>query len=614
MDVVDEQLDVISKSILAQTVTCARCHDHKFDPIPTKDYYALAGILRNVQLLQHENVSKWMEVPYPLPAEEESRFTEQEAAVAALTKEITGLKQSIAGKSKPAVTAVGDLPGVIVDDRQAKKVGEWKDSQHTRPYIGDGYVHDLAQGQGEKTLTFEPELPKSGRYEVRLAYTAGGNRATNVPVSVFSAEGMTTKTVDMRAAPPIDGHFVSLGEYRFETANQSYVIVATDDANGHVIADAVQFLPAEEGNQAATRTAATANANSKSIQDEIKELEGQLATLKKKSPQRPMVMSIVERKEITDSPIHLRGSVHTLGDVVPRGFLTVTSAGESDSIPEAESGRKELANWLTARENPLPARVFANRVWHWLFGRGLVRTVDNFGTTGEAPSHPELLDHLAVHFVEHGWSVKDLIRYIVLSKTYRQASTQSDAVLKADPENQLLSHAPRKRLDAECLRDAMLSISGNLKMDVGGSTIPSDTATDIAFTDRATRRSIYVPVFRNSLPELFEVFDFPDPSVVVGQRNQSTVVPQALFLLNDPFVKAQAQAAAQRLLAEDAGSEDERITTAFRRTLGRSPDSQERQLLRERLSSAENSDDDRLKTWTSLFQTLFATLDFRYCD
>jgi hypothetical protein len=613
MDVVDEQLDVISKAFLAQTITCARCHDHKFDPIPARDYYALAGILRNTQLLEHENVSKWKEVPYPLPPAEESRFAEHETAVAQLTQQITDMKQRIAGNSKSAVTAVRDLPGVVVDDRQAKKVGEWKDSQHTRPYIGDGYVHDLAQGQGEKTLTFEPELPASGRYEVRLAYTPGGNRATNVPATVFSAEGMTTKVVNMREAPPIDGHFVSLGEYRFETANQSYVIVASDGADGHVVADAVQFLPTTDA--VATTSGATppkaVDPSSQSATDEIKLLEKQLAKLKKDSPQRPKVMTVVERKEISDSPIHLRGSVHTLGDVAPRGFLTVTSTGNAIDFPAAESGRRELADWLASPENPLPARVFTNRAWHWLFGQGLVRTVDNFGTTGETPSHAELLDHLALHFVEHGWSIKDLVRYIVLSKTYRQSS---GGQAKDDPDNRLLSGAPRKRLDAESLRDAMLSISGNLIPDVGGPTIPADTATDFGFVDRSARRSLYVPVFRNSLPELFEVFDFADPSVVVGQRNQSTVAPQALFLLNDPFVKAQALAAAQRLLADSAAGDDERITLAFRRTLGRPPDPHERQLVRNALSSAEDSPERRLQNWTTVFQTLFATLDFRYCD
>jgi hypothetical protein len=207
--------------------------------------------------------------------------------------------------------------------------------------------------------------------------------------------------------------------------------------------------------------------------------------------------------------------------------------------------------------------------------------------------------------------MKDLIRYVVLSKTYHQMSS---AAADSDSDHRLLCGVRRKRLDAECLRDAMLSVSGNLVMEIGGQTIPPETASDFGYVDRGHRRSLYVPVFRNSLPELFEVFDFADPSVVVGQRNQSTVAPQALFLLNDPFVKEQAQAAAKRLLSDTAASDDERITSAFRRTLGRPPDLQERELIRAALASGEKSPEGRLRTWTKVFQTLFATLDFRYCD
>ncbi|HWB54772.1 MAG TPA: DUF1549 domain-containing protein, partial [Tepidisphaeraceae bacterium] len=251
MDVVDEQLDVIGKAFLGQTIGCARCHDHKFDPIPTRDYYALAGILRNVQTLAHENVSKWMSVNLPLAPEEEKKFAEFEAQIAAVETEIDKLKEQLARTEGPRandanVAAAADLPGIVIDDAQAKIVGAWQASKSVKPYIGAGYVHDSAQGKGEKTATFAPELPKNGRYEVRLAYTAADNRAKDVPVTVFSAEGEKLIRVNMREQPPIDGRFLSLGQYRCEAAGQNFVLVANEGTTGHVVVDAVQYLWADD--------------------------------------------------------------------------------------------------------------------------------------------------------------------------------------------------------------------------------------------------------------------------------------------------------------------------------------------------------------------------------
>jgi hypothetical protein len=626
MDVVDEQLDVIGKALLGQTIGCARCHDHKFDPIPTRDYYALAGILRNTQALEHANVSKWMEVPLPLPADEEAELSRQESAIAALEKQVVAARDELAkltdeqtsSHTAPVVVAASELPGIVVDDRQAKKVGQWQESQYSKRYIGDGYAHDLDQDKGEKTLTFAPELPESGRYEVRLAYTPGNNRSTRVPVTVFSADGEKTFHVDMQQLPPLDGRWVSFGEFRCEAAGQNFVLVATEGTTGHVIADAVQYLPIDE-RLAREASAPTDGEQSPEVSAEVaarrkklERLESELDTQRKAARKRPMVMTVVERKEISDVAIHIRGSVHTLGEVVPRGFLQVISTDPCQPLPADESGRRELAGWITDPENPLTARVMANRVWHWLFGAGLVRTVDNFGTTGEPPSHPELLDHLADRFIDGGWRVKRLVRYIVLSDTYRRSSLASDIGLRIDPENRLLWRANRKRLDAECLRDAMLAVAGRLDLTVGGPTIRSGATADFNYVDKSQRRSVYVPVLRNSIPELFEVFDFPETSMVVGRRNQSTVAPQALFMLNSPFVREQSAAAARALLAGHSSDDDRAIELAFRQTLGRPPRPVEAELAHQILAAA--TADAQHCAWADLYQVLFASLDFRYCD
>jgi cytochrome c553 len=607
MDHVDETLDVISKGFLAQTVTCARCHDHKFDPIPTADYYALAGILRNVKAMDHANVSKWVEVPLPMDADAEATYAAHEAQVAAVQLRIKAAKAKGGVAAAKGVLAVKDVPGVVVDDADAKKVGTWQPSTHNGTYIGDGYVHDQDAGKGEKTLTFATELP-TGKYEVRLAYAPGGNRADKVPVTVMSADGENDLTVNMTRNPPLDGRYVSLGEYRFEKGGQSFVLVSTTGTKGHVCPDAVVFVPLDP-KAVAPKTAGKPPAP-KAKGDDLPALEAELKKLQASGPKRPRVMTVVEEPKIEDAKVHIRGLVGNQGATVPRGFLQVATTGPMPKLPANQSGRKELAAWIASADNPLTARVFANRAWHWLLGSGLVRTVDNFGTTGEAPSHPELLDELAAGFVADGWSVKKLVKRIVLSDTYRRASaTAPDSPrVAADPENRLFGRANRRRLDAECIRDAILSVSGELDSARGGPTFAAKLTADYGYTHASLRRSVYLPVFRNALPPIFDAFDFADPSLVVGARSASTVAPQALFLLNDPFPISQAKAAAERLLAEKFPTDSARLDFLYRWCLSRLPTAGERAVAARFLAASATPAD----AWAGLFQAVFASADFRY--
>ncbi len=610
MDVVDEQLDTLGKAFLGQTLGCARCHDHKFDSIPTRDYYALAGILRNVDMVDNGNVSNWTEVPLPLEPEREAEFKEHESAVAKLEARIKKARGATKGTRAARIAVAADLPGIVIDDTAAKRIGNWTPSTYTGLFIGEGYLHDDNTGKGEKTLTFLPELPRPGRYEVRLAYTAAANRASNVPVTVFSAEGETTVAVDQRAEPPLDGRFVSLGEFRFEENGQAFVLVGTEGTDGHVIADAVQFLPLDASKAPATQVAEAPDDAAIKAED-LKRMEAELKKMTAEGPRRPRVMTVTEAKRVADIRVHIRGLVGNQGEVVPRGFLQVASTGEIPTLPENQSGRLELGDWLANPANPLTARVMVNRVWHWLFGAGLVRTVDNFGTTGEAPSHPELLDHLAVRFMEDGWSVKKLVREIILSHIWQLSSEPDEEALAADPENRLLSHMNRQRIDAEGLRDTMLAVGGRLDLTRGGPTIRPGTNADYDYAHHDVRRSVYAPVLRNSLPELFEVFDFADPSMVVGRRNASVVAPQALFLMNHPFVAEQAEHAARNALASPS-DETARIHRAYRLTLGRAPTDREAVLVSAFLAEAGAEERDRLLAWTTVYKSLFASVDFRY--
>ncbi len=635
MDIVDEQLDVIGKGLLAQTVTCARCHDHKFDPIPTRDYYALAGILKSTKTVEHSNVSKWLEMPLPVESGEEQVLKAHEQKLASMQGQIKSMKDAIAAAAKKtsavasttgSAPPVSELMGIVIDDSQARKVGNWTQSKYSKSFIGAGYLHDENKDKGAKTVTFIPELPKDGKYEVRLAYVPGTNRAERVPVTVFSADGEIELTINQRERPTIDGHFVSLGQFRFERAGQSYVIVSNEGTSGHVIADAVQFIPVEQLSAAKTVAAKEPAKKDESkpspANEDLTKLEAELKQLTAKGPKRPTVVGVTEEKKIADTYVHIRGSVHNVGDTVPRGFMQVASYSSAPTFTEQQSGRRELAEWLASEQNPLTARVMANRVWSWLFGNGIVRTTDNFGSTGETPSHNELLDHLTVQFVAEGWSVKKLIRTLVLSHTYQMSCVDDARSRAVDPDNRLWWHMPRRRLDGESLRDTLLAVAGNLDLSLGGPTFEaygsekkSALAADYNYTHTDTRRSVYSPAFRNSPVELVEVFDAADPSTVTGHRNVSTVATQALYMMNHPFVLKQAELMAERLRAEKLMNDRARIERLYQLALGRTPTSTELSLAEAYIAKAgSETDEGWLKPWAQLVQTVFCSIDFRYVD
>ncbi len=630
MDVVDEQLDTLGKAFLGMTVGCARCHDHKFDPIPTRDYYALAGILRSTHTLHNytDNVAKWVDVALPMGAEAEKEIAAHEAQVAALEKQIKKLRATSSVAATGQNIPPASLPGIVLDEGQAKVFGGWSTSATLPPFVGTGYLTDNNTGKGQGSVTFTPVIPQSGRYEVRFAYTAHTNRASNVPVTILHADGENTVVVNERVAPPLGGHFVSLGTFRFEKDGAGYVLISNEGTDGFVIVDALQLIAAEaappvalagsrEGpKRAAKKTVREpADPEARKAAAELRTLEADLKKLVAAGPKRAQAMGVREAAgEIGDTEIRIRGIARSLGPKVPRGLLEVALTGPAPTFSATESGRRELADWIASEANPLAARVIVNRTWAWLMGAGLVRTVENFGTTGERPSHPELLDHLARQFVADGWSIKRLVRAIMLSRTYQLAATASPDAARLDPDNRLFSHANRRRLEAEEIRDAMLAVSGQLDLAFGGPNIGTPGAAPVTseytyvFTD--TRRSVYTPAFRNRRLELFEVFDFADINAPIGQRATTTVAPQALFLMNHPFVTEQAKLAARRTLAAAVPDEAGRIELAYRSALGRGPTARERALADEFLRALGG--EAPVEGWAQLHQAIFASVDFRY--
>lgn len=658
-DIIDEQLDTVGKAFLGQTIGCARCHDHKFDPIPQRDYYALAGIFSSTRTLNNltDNVARWVVEPLPGYPEEERLEHEHKEKVAQLRAKIEAARTQVALLNSGSVqgesiakgpVAIERLHGIVLDDADAKLVGAWKTSSFFKNYVGIGYLTDDNTGKGEKTATFTPLLPNSGRYEVRFAYSAGSNRSKDVRVTVFHADGEEVVTVNETEEPAVDGHFTSLGTFRFEKDGAGFVLVSNAGGVGHVVVDAVQFIQdamptvgsvakasaTSDANLTEQKTTATSGGSNTAVAKKSVSKEGnpvqdgramlaalseELKQLEKKAPPRSVAMVVSENVEIGDTALRVRGIAKQKGEIVPRGFLRAVMVDDATHVQfdATQSGRAQFAQWLTSDKNPLTARVLVNRIWAWVFGAGLVGSTENFGTTGERPTHPELLDHLSARFIEQGWSLKQLVREMVTSHAWRLAE---EAPVAADPTNKLLSRHSVRRMDADQIRDSMLRAAGRLSGEFGGPNINGakdinaneSSAANIEynylFTD--VRRSLYTPAFRNRRHEVFDVFDFGDINNSIGVREASTVAPQALFFLNSAFAGEQAKAAGERLAASpsDPMGAIDKLSLVI---LGRHPSQTEAKVLSALYKSAPK-EEDAPQRLARVAHALFASVDFRY--
>ncbi len=592
MDVVDEQIDTVGRVFLGMTIGCARCHDHKFDPIPTTDYYALAGIFRSTNSLVPGNVSKWVSTPSPISVEEETERDAYKVAVSTINTKIKKLQTKIKDLK------VG-LPSIVMDNPAATLVGAWTDSTSVKGYVNENYQHSSELTASAEYLFAVDE----GEYEIQISYTPGSNRTQKAKVTVDHAEGNKELSINQRLQPSLDGTYHSLGNF---SSNGELKIIIQPTEKAPTIIDAVRLISLNENEEETTKQIQTAL---KETEVELKQRQTELAELEKSKPaELPQIVSVAEQPEPSDYNVNIRGNPHNLGEDVPRGFLSVVESSEQFKISENESGRLELANWIANRENTLTARVFVNRVWKHLFNVGLVRTVDNFGVPGEKPSHPELLDHLAVQFMMNNWSVKQLVREIVLSQTYQLASATAGSI-QADPENRLLTHQNKRRLTAEAIHDAMFLISGELDLTPGGDTIRSGTKSEYGYQFDFGKRAVYLPVFRNRLPDLFAVFDFPNPNLPQGKRTASNISPQSLFLMNSEFVSQRSQQTATQVI-QKANSTEDRIERLSLAILNRYPTSDEQRLLTEFIGVEPES----IERWTQVVQALFGSLDFRFVE
>jgi hypothetical protein len=352
------------------------------------------------------------------------------------------------------------------------------------------------------------------------------------------------------------------------------------------------------------------------------------AKLAKTQPVVGKAMGVTEGK-VEDLAIHVRGNYLTLGEATQRGFLEVVDQVSDVSIPAETSGRLQLAQWLIDAKHPLTSRVFVNRLWLWHFGKGLQRSPDNFGLLGQRPTNQPLLDWLAVEFIEQGWSIKQMHRLMLLSSTYQMSSTFDARANTKDPENRLWWRYNRRRLDAEEVRDALLAVGNNIDLQMYGQLLPSADRAYVTGTGskRSTydynRRSVYLPILRSALYNVFIAFDFADPSVIQGQRQNTVVTPQALFMMNSKLVQDEARRLAQRVLQDDSETNADRINTLHEILYGRvatleDVDKCNQFLQRYRKLSAKEKDDDvraaDLVVWQGLCRVLLAANEFAYLD
>lgn len=645
MDVVDEQIDVTTRSFLGLTASCARCHDHKFDPIPTREYYALAGIFKSTTTLSSAAIPnpqfpRWMERPLAT-ASEARQIEEHTSTLDRLLSELRSLREN------PGGLLSKNLPGIVVDNTAARLTGRWKDSVGSTNFVDKNYQHDANSDKGKMTARFIPNLPHTGLYEVLVSYTPAPNRATNVPVTIEHAQGKTSYPVDQRATPNFRNAFVTVGSYPFETGTNHSVLISNEGTQGFVTIDAAQFVPIDEWKlelenlqsdamamaagagtmpasgpplgQAAVQMAAF---NPTMSGRPAEDLQRRIVELRGKAPApAPMAMAVQEGT-VSNCRVHIRGEIGKLGPEIPRDVFSVLKSGRAPEFNQKSSGRLELADWIASETNPLTARVAVNRIWLHLFGRGLVDSPDNFGVLGERPTHPELLDHLAWRFASNNGSVKQMIRSLMLTATYQLGSGHDPEAFRKDPENRFYWRMNRRRLEAEPIRDAMLALSGNLDRTPGGSFTMTNSINELTLQESAAppsnRRSVYLPVIRNNILDLFQVFDFGDPHAITGKRHVTSAATQALFMLNSQFVQEQSSAWARRLVQTNL-DDSARIDLAYQQCFGRRPDRGETQRALDFLAATFRdapapAPERAVAGWQLFCQALLASTEFRFID
>jgi hypothetical protein len=613
-DVIDDQIDVTTRGFLGLTVACARCHDHKYDAVPTADYYSLYGVFASCVAP--------LELPLITPAEQIAGGMEFEKQAAVKRKALQQfLDSQYTLLSETARKRVGDylvraattMPdpletaifflSLAPEDLRPPIVARWRTylARHTRPddpVFGPwGDLMRLPDSdfamQAQAVLRRWQAIPSgAGKGQVNpLVREALLSAKLAGKADVARTYGALLVRIheESKKSPPAAS----------DTPRRQLVELLTSR-------DSPAYFPKSQTRRYMSRGETDA------FGGKIQELD-RMAVKAPSAPPRAMVLN--DAPELYDPRIFVRGNPAVPGTRVPRRFLEIVGGERCQPFPHG-SGRFDLARAITAPDNPLTARVLVNRVWMYHFGEPLVSTPSDFGTRSSPPTHPELLDYLAAELMAGGdgapaWSLKRLHRLIMLSSTYRQASQDRPECRKVDPDNRLWWRCQRQRLDLEAMRDTLLALAGRLDRTAGGR--PVDVVNDA----NNRRRTVYGLVDRQSLPGLYRAFDFASPDSSVERRPLTTVPQQALFGMNSPFVVVQAKALAARPEVTRAASPTERVAALYRLVLARAPRPEEAKAALHFVAedeSAQPREHAQLTAWEQLSQVLLLTNEVVFVD
>ena len=577
-DIIDDRIDVVTRGMMGLTVSCARCHDHKYDPIPMADYYSLYGVFAS----SHEPgdkpfISDAID-PIQRAAFDEERKRREDKLNNYKREQYARVREQVKEQTGDYVWAAHRAAKV-----PAGKVDELARKAKLDPELTRRWMRHLAKRResGDPVFAAWFALTKldAGSFGEQAKAVLGGEPLANAHPAVRAA---------LAEAGSLEAAAKSLGQLLYKAKSDQPKLreaVHSDDSPAKLSDGDVNRVMDVEGRQGI-----------RSRKRKFDELEGEHPG----APNRAMVL--LDNASPHNPRIFRRGNPGMIGDAVPRRFIAALSHGERKPFVEG-SGRLEMAEAIADPGNPLTARVMANRVWQRLFGSGLVITPSDFGVRAEPPSHPKLLDFLAADFVDNGWSLKVLIRGIVTSSTYQQGETVHPKYAERDPGNRLLWQMNRKRLDFEAMRDSVLSVSGNLTLKQGGRSV------HIANKPDARCRTVYGFVDRQNLPNLFRTFDFAGPDTTCPQRFTTTVPQQALYLLNSPFIEAQAKRLGARSGVTSADDE-ERIRVIYRLAYQREPSAEE-------LALAKGFVDEFVPSaaaWERLGQALLVSNEMMFID
>ncbi|MDX2035311.1 MAG: PSD1 and planctomycete cytochrome C domain-containing protein [Isosphaeraceae bacterium] len=603
-DQVDDRIDTLTRGVLGLTVACARCHDHKFDPIPTADYYALAGVFHSSEYREAPLAPPDVVVAHDRAAAEAAAAAKrvdeflQANARAVLQRRLRETPRYVRAAwlrvVRRASSGAKPLENGSIDGLDDSLIGRWVDllAASTKGQPRSGFEHwaRLTSKAAESGLDESKHLEEVDRFGRELTRRLVD---LEVRISLGSALGSIPR------ADLIVGAGASIsGLDRFRSLDP---ISADDRRLYDAVLGSDGFLRVPKNKQ-------------KSVLDDagrsrLASLEADAKRAKEAIPPKyPIAHALTEAADPVEMRILIRGNAANPGPKVSRRFLSVLG-GEGRPFGGG-SGRLDLARAIASPTNPLTARVFVNRVWQHLVGTGLVATTSNFGSLGEPPSHPELLDHLASRFLASGWSTKRLVKAIVLSSTYRQSTQGDPRGRELDPENRLVGRMSRKRLEVEPWRDAVLAASGRLDRRFGGPSITLETPDN-------HRRTLYAKISRHDLSPILRLFDFPDPNITSGERTRTTVALQQLIVLNDEWIIRSARDLATRVRRASADDRS-RIERAYRILFTREPTSREVDLALAYLAKPDPPSSpaapNPLSRWDRLAQALIASNEFMFID